>query len=937
MLDFFRNSSKLVNRFTLILATAGLLVALFAIAGSQSDTVSARTIVIPESDSTLSPAIASDSVDPIRVELNHVQKRRYYEGVYAFQYEGDVAVIEVSLIDPPPGGAVQDIKVNLATRDIYASRPEYKASRSDYSLPSSVTIPRGQTRVEFKFRALMDDDNEESSERVHIYAPSVESGGRTYLQTDSGLNRWIYNLKTDKPSIKVLGGVDHLEGTTVTVRVNLRRNLWDLIDDDELQLKFLRGGRVVHSVDIAGPLKNSTRVDVPYYLADDDLTGPTEQVNLKLVVNEDWYWHHSSLRLSLSDYRTYSYHGARAFFRVIDNDYIDEPPIVVVRPLSFSAVYEGLSKWFEVELTNIPESNIARDTTVTVNLATGSGTTASESDYSYPSSVTLPRGENRVKFEVKTIRDALVEDSETLNIYANSVDYRGYNYEQSDSGADLTIFDIDDDSEASPTVVVRPSSDTSLPLSSPDGIDRTSIIEGGELLLEVELTNPPRGGALRDITVHLATDVSANTAAAAEYSLPATVTILSGTVRGVFTVRANEDDLVENGETLNVYVSSVDYDGYNYEQSDSGLDLTIFDDLVPPVVRASKTSDYYSSNGVLEERGGGNSRPVRLDLVDAPKYGTDRPVIVHLATRDITTSESDYRFPATVTIPAGAPNRPFHVSAINDNLLEFDEKFNIYVSSVEYGGRHFKQYDPGIDWTIRNYDWTSASLAVQGGHNQSLGTTVTVRVRLSNRGVPVTLSDNSVQLAFTLTGTSDVSAVNVDGQTFVLERGVEFRMDITESLRGVNRADIPFYLLDDGSRGQRNLVSVRVVTPAPSWRSSVSEAEDFFWILDLPPVVAVRSLSGTEITEGNTAQLVVELTNAPEGGVAETITVHLETGSETTASETEYSYPSSVTRVSRATFEVSTMMTIWWSIVRRSTSMPVLTAVRVTARFGLSR
>ena len=88
---------------------------------------------------------------------------------------------------------------------------------------------------------------------------------------------------------------------------------------------------------------------------------------------------------------------------------------------------------------------------------------------------------------------------------------------------------------------------------------------------------------------------------------------------------------------------------------------------------------------------------------------------------------------------------------------------------------------------------------------------------------------------------------------------------------------------------------------------------------DEPPIVEVRSLRRAEpaevsdlttVTEGDTVQLVAELTNAPEGGAAETITVHLATGSSSTTSESDYSYPSSVTipqGQSRVTFEVSAL------------------------------
>ena len=237
----------------------------------------------------------------------------------------------------------------------------------------------------------------------------------------------------------------------------------------------------------------------------------------------------------------------------------------------------------EVELTNASEGGAPQD--ITVNLATGNGATASGSDYSYPSSVTIPQGASRVTFEVSALQDDLVEDDETLNIYVSSVDLAGYNYEQSDTGADLTIVDDDE-----PLMVALRLLPHQYSLEREDWyrnlirerqaeliteLPETALFERSPRILEVEVLNAPEGRAEHDITVHLATG-TVTTAPASEYILPKSVTIPRGQSRVEFEVRAIDDDLLELSETLNIYVSSVDYGEKSYEQPDASVDLILY-------------------------------------------------------------------------------------------------------------------------------------------------------------------------------------------------------------------------------------------------------------------------------------------------------------------------------------------------------------------------
>ena len=228
------------------------------------------------------------------------------------------------------------------------------------------------------------------------------------------------------------------------------------------------------------------------------------------------------------------------------------------------------------------------------------------------------------------------------------------------------------------------------------------------------------------------------------------------------------------------------------------------------------------------------------------------------------------------------------------------------------------------------------TITVQDGIDHSEGTTATVRIELDDV-LPPYVPANKFQLRVSLTGS--IRSVVVDGQSHIFEEGAEpFVLDLTEDLRDSTFVDVQFYLADDDFAGLDGYINLGIITPKDEWtvfQTQLWEGRKWsesvrgllvneiqttaFKVIDNDePLVTVRSLrraepaelSGVEVSEGDTVQLEVELTNAPEGGAAEDITVNLVTGNGATASESDYSYPRSVTipqGQSRVTFEVSAL------------------------------
>ena len=165
-------------------------------------------------------------------------------------------------------------------------------------------------------RAL-NDDLPEYPETFNVHVSSVDYAGRNYVQTRGGVDLTIISDDRIEPVITVLGGTDHLEGSTVTVRIAVSQVLPAEIPVNAITLSVLLSDSV-RSVSVDGrslgseqsrvlylvnALKASTSVDVVFSLTDDYIASPDGLV----LLNFDTY---NSLLLS----------GAQSSFRIVDND-----------------------------------------------------------------------------------------------------------------------------------------------------------------------------------------------------------------------------------------------------------------------------------------------------------------------------------------------------------------------------------------------------------------------------------------------------------------------------------------------------------------------------------------------------------------------------------------------------------------------------------------
>ena len=853
---FLKNSSKLVNRFTLILATAGLLVALFAISGNLSDTVSARTIVIPESSDTSTSA--TSEAPEVRIE--------YIGGRVRSITEGNSISPRVALTGDSIGGLEQDLVVNFAIKD------GATASQSDYSYPSSVTIPAGTTSAQFTLSALA-DDLIEYSEVFNLYISSLDYNGENYNTEHAGVEFTIKSPDRIWRTIEKLPSSSWIEGGTANIRVGLTKILPSDVPANSL---FLTIGDGYDDIDITEQLKSSTEVDLSIPLNDNSLRATNEQLRIGLQFQKSQIPFLSK--------------GGLVRINIADDE---EPPQVVVRRNSRGRT-STISEGGRVQLTALAPGVAPVD--LVVSLAAGMSTTLASSDYDFPASVTIPKGQRSVRFWVDTSDDEQAEYADILNIRPTSVVYGSHTHPLSDTGVDLTVNSSDrigaavdilgpDRLNEGDTVYIRITVDELLPPETPDGsiylvLGRRNQASGNSILAD------------QDDTAGLPVNIVAALKVATSTVVP---------------VELTDDSLIELNERVFVTLA------YDREQVPffrgriSGRFIVLDNDQtsfsIAPLSRV-----VYRENEAIE---------LTVELPDGVTSTLDIQIRyrIKLGLRDAdgrrvnTVNRDDIAgfLTGTVVIPAGETSAMFRIELTEDQLVEETELLGIRLQ------RPRVIREDGRTRGLRNAVTSEITVVSVIDNDRP-----TIRIRsLSGAAgevevpVPATVTEgDSIRLVADITnapnGVAAAIALNLgagDSSTTLFPDDYWFPATVTIPTGSVRAVFTVNTFDDDVAEGDETLnIYVAGVNYGDDSYSPPDSGFDLTIVDDdeppvvvEPPVVAVRSLSGTEITEGNTAQLVVELTNAPEGGVAETITVHLETGSETTASETEYSYPSSVT------------------------------------------
>jgi hypothetical protein len=284
------------------------------------------------------------------------------------------------------------------------------------------------------------------------------------------------------------------------------------------------------------------------------------------------------------------------------------------------------------------------DADLVVNLTVG-GTATETSDYEAVSrTVTIPAGSASAAVQIRTLDDAIDEQSETVVL--TLADGTGYAFDPAAGSAQVTIADDDDPTPPPPAIVTIKTTDPNA--NEPGGSGTIQITRDGPLdaPLDVNLT---LGGTATEAEDFLA--------------LPRTVTIPTGSASVDVVIRVVDNTVPEFSET--VVLTLAEGPGYTFSPSAASAQIAMGDNdtATPPATVTISTTDA-SSN---EPTGTGAIRLTRTgSLTNA--------LVVNFTVGGTATEASDYQTLArTVTIPAGSASATVTIRALDDLVVEPSE------------------------------------------------------------------------------------------------------------------------------------------------------------------------------------------------------------------------------------------------------------------------
>lgn len=232
--------------------------------------------------------------------------------------------------------------------------------------------------------------------------------------------------------------------------------------------------------------------------------------------------------------------------------------------------------------------------------------------------------------------------------------------------------------------------------------DVESVESSSELVFTVSLDK----AADHPITVNASTEATTATGGGTDYTdlVNTPVTFAAGETEQTVTVTVNNDDIVENDETL--FINLTDPAGVsNPTIADAqGLGTIANDD------KSNITIDDISVN---EADAGSSTANFTISLTKA----ADRDIMIDVATQEATATGGDVDYTdktQTLTITAGSTTAAFMVTYIDDEIVEEDENFAANLSELILNGLSNEDIsitdDNGIG-TIIDDDVTEISIA----------------------------------------------------------------------------------------------------------------------------------------------------------------------------------------------------------------------------------
>jgi 6-phosphogluconolactonase (cycloisomerase 2 family) len=289
--------------------------------------------------------------------------------------------------------------------------------------------------------------------------------------------------------------------------------------------------------------------------------------------------------------------------------------------------YETLTVTIDVasmsENGGIATGTVTRSNTDTGQALNVSLASSDTTEAAVPASVTIPTSQASATFTIAAVDDTLLDGTQTVTVTASAAGYV--------SGTKtLSVTDYE-------TLTVT--------------INVASMSEnGGSATGTVTRSNTD---ARRALSMILA---SSDTTEAA---VPASVTIPANEASATFTIAAVDDTLLDGTQTVTVSVSAA-----GYLSGTKTLDVTDFETLTVTIDATS-----------MSENGGSATGTVTRSNTD-----TGQALTVTLASSDTT----EAAVPASVTIPANEASATFTIAAVDDTLLDGTQTLTVTAAAAGY-------------------------------------------------------------------------------------------------------------------------------------------------------------------------------------------------------------------------------------------------------------
>ncbi|WP_446829205.1 immunoglobulin-like domain-containing protein [Sphaerotilus sulfidivorans] len=562
---------------------------------------------------------------------------------------------------------------------------------SDYTAVTSLTIPAGQSSVDFDLSTI-DDALAEGSETITISVGEITGGGFEAIAADPAKGS-VTTLVTDD----VGGPGGSTPGSEDTCLVSITGPASGSVTEGETA-KFTVSLSQPAATDVTIKLTYSgTATDGSDYTAVTSVTIPAGQTSTTFdlsTIDDALAEGSETITVSVGEitgggFEAIAADPAKGSVTTLVTDDVGGPGggtpgaedtcLVSITGPASGSVTEGETAKFTVSLSQ-PAA-----TDVTIKL-TYSGTATDGSDYTAVTSVTIPAGQSSVEFDLSTIDDALAEGSETITISVGEITGGGFEAIAADPDKGSVTTLVTDD-VGGPGGGTPGAEDTCL--VSITGPASGSVTEGETAKFTVSLSQP----AATDVTIKLT--YSGTATDGSDYTAVTSVTIPAGQSSVDFDLSTIDDALAEGSETITISVGEITGGGFEAIAADpdkGSVTTLVTDDVGGPGGGTPGAEDtcLVSIAGPASVVEGQTATGYTVSL--SQPAATD--VTVKLTYSGTATDGSDYTAVTSVTIPAGQTSTTFDLSTIDDALAEGSETITVSVGEITGGGFEAIAADP---------------------------------------------------------------------------------------------------------------------------------------------------------------------------------------------------------------------------------------------------